>query len=43
MNKTLIPTQLFVGSQEILEFETEFFLQQQFCEKNKDKHFSKVL
>ena len=38
MSKTLIPTQLFVGSQEILEFETEYFLQQQFCEKNKDKN-----
>ena len=34
--KTLIPAQLFVGTQETLEEKTEFFLQQFFClEKNK--------
>ena len=31
---TLIPTQLFVGSQEILEEKTEEFLQQVFCKNN---------
>jgi hypothetical protein len=31
---TLIPTQLFVGSQEILEGKTEEFLQQVFCKDN---------
>ncbi|MBU4269554.1 hypothetical protein KJ644_02020 [Candidatus Dependentiae bacterium] len=38
MNDTLIPTQLFVGSKDILDYETELFLQQQFCSKNKDKN-----
>ncbi len=37
MNKTNIPTQLFVGDKETLENETEFFLQQNLCLENNGK------